>query len=122
MALFAIAVVATMLPVPWSLVGLPASVAGAVVAVMLLFSNRGGKGTWLTVMSTMGLLLTGLLSTMFAMQAVFYREFSDFQECRANALTVAASSACQKTFEDAVNARLHEWESRFLPTPSPSAS
>lgn len=122
--LLAASVVATVLPLPWALVGLPTSIAAGVVAVILLFSIRGTGATGLLILSTMGLLLTGLLAATFSMEALFYREFQAFQECRANAVTVAASASCQKTFEEAVNARLHGWQSRLAPdsSPSPSAS
>ena len=58
---------------------------------------------------------------MFTVQAIFYREFSAFQECRSDAITVSASAACQKAFEDSVNARVKRWENAILPTKSDSS-
>lgn len=122
-SLLAIAVVATMAPLPWTLVGLPAAVGACVVAVIALVAMRRGAQTGLWLAMGVGLALSGLLALTFTFEAVFYREFSALQECRRDAITVGATSACQKEFEDSVEARLTSWEDSLRPKSSePSGS
>jgi hypothetical protein len=123
LSFLAIAVVATLLPLPWTLVGLPAAVGACVVAVIALIAMRRGANAGLWLAMGVGLALSGLLALMFTFEAAFYREFSAFQECKNDAITVGATSACQKEFEDSVNARLKSWENALRPASSePSGS
>ena len=122
-SLLAIAVVATLAPLPWTLIGLPAAAGACVVAVIAMIAMRRGANTGLWLAMGVGLALSGLLALTFAFEAVFYREFSTFQECKMDAITVGATSACQKEFEDAVDARLTGWENALRPKSSePSGS
>lgn len=120
--LLAIALVSTMLPLPWSLIGLPAAVAAAVVAILVMVKMRRTATTvvWVTVAA--GLLVCGGLVLTYAAEAVFYREFEAYQECRSGAITVGATTACEREFRDAVNARAHRFGISVYPSSSPSAS
>jgi hypothetical protein len=120
--LLAIAIVTTMLPLPWSLVGLPAGVAASVVAILAMIKMRRIASTALWVTMAAGLLLCGGLVLTYAAEAVFYREFEAYQECRSSAITVGATTACDREFRDAVNARAHRFGISVYPSPAPSAS
>jgi len=120
--LLAGAVVATLLPLPWTLVGLPAAAAACVVSLVAMVAMRRGANTGLWLTMVVGLVLSAGLALTFATEAVFYREFSDYQDCRSNAITVGATSACQKELEDSVNARLKDWENAVRPAPADSPS
>ncbi len=120
--LLAIAVVMTMLPLPWTLVGLPAAVAAAVVAVVAMVKMRGTASTMVWATMAAGLLLSGALVLTCTAEAVFYREFEAYQQCRSSAITVGATTACDREFRDAVNARAHRFGVSVYPSPSPSAS
>ncbi len=121
-ASLAIAVVATLLHLPWSLIGLPASVSAGVGAIVLLFSIRGVRSTGFVLLASIGLLLSGMLASNFVMQAVFYREYSALEQCQANAITVEATARCQTEFQNAVSERLRQWQSRLSPSSAPSSS
>jgi hypothetical protein len=120
--LLALAVVTTLLPLPWSLSGLPAAVAASVVAIVAMVKMRRTASTVLWVMMAVGLLLCGGLALTYAAEAVFYREFEAYQQCRSSAITVGATTACDREFRDAVNARAHRFGISVYPSPSPSAS
>ena len=120
--LLAIAVVTTMLPLPWSLLGLPAAAAAVVVAIVAMIRMRRVASTALWVTMAAGLVLCGGLVLTCAAEAVFYREFSAYQECRSSAITVGATTACDREFRDAVNARAHRFGISVYPSASPSAS
>jgi hypothetical protein len=116
-------VVATFVPLPWALVGLPAAVGACVVSVIALIVMRRGAHTGLWFAMGVGLALSGLLALTFTFEAVFYRESSALQDCKNDAITVGATSACQKEFEDSVDARLKGWENALRPVSSePSGS
>jgi hypothetical protein len=87
---------------------------------MIVMRRGASTGLWLTML--VGLVLSAGLALTFATEAVFYREFSAFQDCRRNAITVGASSSCQKELEDSVNARLKGWEDAILPAPADSSN
>lgn len=119
----AVAVVATLVPLPWTFIGLPAALGACATAIMALIAMRRGASAGLWLAMGVGLVLSGLLALIFTFEAVFYREFSAFQECKKDAITLGATSACQKEFEEAVDARLTGWEKALRPASSdPSGS
>ncbi len=118
----AVAVVATLLPLPWTLAGLPAAIMAGVFAVVVLFRSRGNQAPGLLILTSLGLMVAGFLATMFAAEALFYREFSAYETCQSEAITVSSTAACQKNLEDAVTARIRGWQNAILPSPRPSAS
>lgn len=120
--LFALAVLATLLPLPWSLLGLPVAAVASVVAIVAMIKMRRSASTGLWVAMGVGLLLCGTLVLTSAAEAVFFQEFKAYQECRGSAITVGATRACDLEFRDAVNARAHRFGISVYPTPSPSAS
>jgi len=120
--LLAIAVITTMLPLPWSLLGLPAALVASVVAIMAMIKMRRTASTVLWVTMGAGLLLCGGLVLTVAAEAVFYKEFEAYQECRSGAITVGATTTCDREFRDAVNARANRFGISVYPSPSPSAS
>ncbi len=120
--LLAGAVVATLLPFPWTLAGLPIAGAACVVALIAMIAMRGGASTGLWLSMLVGLVLSIGLALTFTTEAIFYREFSIFQDCRNNAITVGAAAECQKELEDSVNARLKDWENALRPAPAVSSS
>ena len=120
--LLAITVVTTMVPLPWSLLGLPVGVAASVVAIVAMVKMRGTASTAVWVTMAAGLLLCGGLLLTYAAEAVFYREFEAYQECRSGAITVGATNACDREFRDAVNERARRFGVSVYPSPTPSPS
>ncbi len=120
--LLVIAVFATMLPLPWTLIGVPASVAASVVTIVALVKMRRTATMVFWVTMGAGLMICGGLVLTYAAEVVFYREFEAYQQCRGNAITVGATAACDREFRDAVNARAHRLGIPVSPSPSPSVS
>lgn len=120
--LLAIAVVATILPLPWALIGLPASVAAGVVAVVAMIAMRRGASPGLWIAIACGLLISSGLALTDSVEAVFYREFQTYQQCTNDAITVEAAAHCQKDFQSAVNARVKGLGISIYPSASPSPS
>lgn len=120
--LLAIAIVTTMLPLPWSLIGLPASIAASVVAIIAMVTMGRSASTVLWVTVSAGLLLCGGLVLTYVAEAVFYREFEAYQECRSGAITVGATTACDREFREAVNERARRFGVSVYPSPDPSPS
>jgi hypothetical protein len=118
--LLALALVATMLPLPWALIGLPASVAAGVVAIIAMVAMRRGASFGLWVAIVCGLLVSGGLALTDSVEAVFYREFQTYQQCRSDAITVAATAHCENDFRSAVNARVKGLGISIYPSASPT--
>lgn len=100
------------LPLPWKLVGLPFAVAGFIAgAITSVMAFRNPGAGMLRFGAPLATLACGLFVLPLAGQLAFYGPSLDYQQCRADALTLRAQAACTHDFKTQLDPR----ESRNLP-------
>jgi len=104
----AASVVLSYLPVPLALAGLPFAVAGFVLGIMAMVSMRAGAPINLWIFMVFGLLVSGSFALDYGTAVVLYDEVSAYQDCSADAITIAAADRCSREFEDAARERLQD--------------
>ncbi len=121
-SLIAIAVVGTMVPLPWGLVGLPAAIGAIAAALVAMVAMRKGASPGLWVSMGAGLVISGTLTLGYVGEIAFYDAFVELQTCRGEAITLGATNECQAAFQEAVTERLSSLEKRLTPGLAPSSS
>ncbi|MHA7243198.1 hypothetical protein [Paeniglutamicibacter antarcticus] len=100
------------LPLPWKFAGLPFAVAGFITGTLtsvMAFRNPGAG--MLRFGAPLATLACGLFVLPLAGQLAFYGPSLEYQQCRADALTLRSLAACTQDFKNQLDPR----ESRNLP-------
>lgn len=100
------------LPLPFRLAGLPFAVAGFVLGVLTSLKAFGNPAAGMLRLAVpVATVACGLVAVLLAGQLVFLGPSLQYQQCRADALTLRSETACTQDFRD----HLAPNESRIVP-------
>ena len=101
------ALVTSSLPLPWQVAGLVFAVAAIGVGIRALVAvwKAGLRGTLVPVL-VVGLVLAGLMSISLTAMLALWPVQVELQDCRRDALTIAAREACEEQYQESLVERL----------------